>query len=115
MSPNGTETVASGGGCPLSALSQNPLLVHSYGGRPLPPKRVETMIDNDPSKSMRSMAAELRVDKRTIQRCVDEDLQGSEQCSLPCLQTLPCLAGGALLRPRNQAPMASQQPKFETN
>jgi DNA-binding transcriptional regulator YhcF (GntR family) len=38
-------------------------------------KRVQTMIDNDPSQSMRSMAAELRVDKRTIQRCVDEDLR----------------------------------------
>ncbi|KAF2343241.1 hypothetical protein FHG87_026003 [Trinorchestia longiramus] len=37
-------------------------------------KRVETMIDYDPSKSMRSMAAELGVDKRTIQRCVDKDL-----------------------------------------
>ena len=30
-------------------------------------KRVEAMIDINPSKSMRSMAAELRVDKRTIQ------------------------------------------------
>ena len=37
-------------------------------------KRVEAMIDIHPSKSMRSMAAELGVDKRTIQRCVDEDL-----------------------------------------
>ena len=37
-------------------------------------KRVEAMIDINPSKSMRSMAAELGVDKRTIQRCVDEDL-----------------------------------------
>ncbi|KAF2347196.1 hypothetical protein FHG87_022048 [Trinorchestia longiramus] len=36
-------------------------------------KRVETMIDNDLSKSMRSMAAELGVDKRTIQRFGDED------------------------------------------
>ncbi|KAF2361856.1 hypothetical protein FHG87_007387 [Trinorchestia longiramus] len=69
-------------------------------------KRVETMIDNDPSKSMRFMAAELGVDKRTIQRCVDEDLQGAGQCSLLCLQPLPRLAGGPLLRPRNQAPMA---------
>ncbi|KAF2361902.1 hypothetical protein FHG87_007344 [Trinorchestia longiramus] len=38
-------------------------------------KRVETVIDNDPYKSMRSMAAELGDDKRTIQRCVDEDLR----------------------------------------
>ena len=37
-------------------------------------KRVEAMININPSKSMRSMAAELRVDKRTIQLCVDEDL-----------------------------------------
>ena len=37
-------------------------------------KRVEAMIDINPSKSMRSMTAELGVDKRTIQRCVDEDL-----------------------------------------
>ena len=36
-------------------------------------KRVEAMIDINPSKSMRSMAAELGVDKRTIQQCVDED------------------------------------------
>ena len=38
-------------------------------------KTVEAMIDINPSKSMRSMAAELGVDKRTIQRCVDEDLR----------------------------------------
>ena len=38
-------------------------------------KRVEAMIDISPSKSMRSMAAELGVDKRTIQQCVDEDLR----------------------------------------
>ena len=37
-------------------------------------KRVEAMININPSKSMKSMAAELGVDKRTIQRCVDEDL-----------------------------------------
>ena len=30
-------------------------------------KRVEAMINNNPSKSRRSMAAELGVDKRTIQ------------------------------------------------
>ena len=38
-------------------------------------KRVETMMDINPSKSMRSMAAELGIDKRTIQRCVDKDLR----------------------------------------
>ena len=37
-------------------------------------KRVEAIIDINPSKSMRSMAAELGFDKRTIQRCVDKDL-----------------------------------------
>ena len=37
-------------------------------------KRVEAMIDINPSKSMRSMAAELGVDKRTTQQSVDEDL-----------------------------------------
>ena len=37
-------------------------------------KRVVVMIDINPFKSMRSMAAELGFDKRTIQRCVDEDL-----------------------------------------
>ena len=37
-------------------------------------KRVEAMININPSKSMKSMAAELGVDKRTIQRCVDKDL-----------------------------------------
>ena len=37
-------------------------------------KRVEAMININPSKSMRSMAAKLGVDKRTIQRCVDKDL-----------------------------------------
>ena len=37
-------------------------------------KRVEAMIDINPSKSMRSIAAELGVDKRTIQQCVDKDL-----------------------------------------
>ena len=38
-------------------------------------KRVEAMIDINPFKSIRSMATELGVDKRTIQRCVDEDLR----------------------------------------
>ena len=33
------------------------------------------MIDINPSKSMRSMAAKLGVDKRTIQLCVDKDLR----------------------------------------
>ena len=37
-------------------------------------KRVEAMININLLKSMRSMAAKLGVDKRTIQRCVDEDL-----------------------------------------
>ena len=37
-------------------------------------KRVEAMIVINPSKSMRYMGAELGVDKRTIQQCVDEDL-----------------------------------------
>ena len=37
-------------------------------------KRVEAMVDINLSKSMRSMAAELGVDKKTIQRCADEDL-----------------------------------------
>ena len=38
-------------------------------------KRVEALIDINLSKSMRSIAAKLGVDKRTIQRCVDEDLR----------------------------------------
>ena len=33
------------------------------------------MIDNEPSKSMRFLATELGVDKRTIQQCVDKDLR----------------------------------------
>ena len=37
-------------------------------------KRIEAMIDINPSKSMRSMAAELGVDIRTIQQYVDKDL-----------------------------------------
>ena len=37
-------------------------------------KRVEAMIDINSSKSMRFMAAELGIDKRTIQQCVDKDL-----------------------------------------
>ena len=37
-------------------------------------KRVEAMIDINPSKFMRFMAAKLGVDKRIIQRCVDKDL-----------------------------------------
>ena len=37
-------------------------------------KRVEALIDINPSKSMRSTAAELGVDNRTIQQCVDKDL-----------------------------------------
>ncbi|KAF2360590.1 hypothetical protein FHG87_008655 [Trinorchestia longiramus] len=76
-------------------------------------KRIETMINNDPSKSMKSMATELGVDKQTIQHCVDEDLQGAEQCSLPCLQPLLRLTGGALLPSRNQAP--TQQSGLEPN
>ena len=37
-------------------------------------KKAEAMIDINPSKSMRSMAAELGVDKRTTQQSVDKDL-----------------------------------------
>ena len=37
-------------------------------------KKVEAIININLSKSMRSMAAELEVDKRTIQQCADEDL-----------------------------------------
>ena len=38
-------------------------------------KRVEAMIDINSSKSMKSMAAKLGIDKKTIQRCVYEDLR----------------------------------------
>ena len=37
-------------------------------------KGFKAMTDVNPSKFMRSMAAELGVDKRTIQQCIDEDL-----------------------------------------
>ncbi|KAF2368313.1 hypothetical protein FHG87_000931 [Trinorchestia longiramus] len=58
-------------------------------------KRVETMINNDPSKSMRSMAAEFGV--TVVYLWMKQVGLGvtSEQCSLPCLQPLPRLAGEA--------------------
>ena len=42
--------------------------------RKLRDSRVEAMINIKPSQSMRSMVAELGVDKRTIQQCVNKDL-----------------------------------------
>ncbi|KAF2352111.1 hypothetical protein FHG87_017131 [Trinorchestia longiramus] len=79
-------------------------------------KKVEIMINNNPSNSMRSMAAELRV---TVvlpwMKQVARDRpwvwqQGSAPCHVSNC-SLACL-GGALLRPRNQAPMTSE---FEPN
>ena len=37
-------------------------------------KKVEEMIKDDPSRSLKSMADELGVDKKTVKRCIDEDL-----------------------------------------
>ena len=53
-------------------------------------KKVETMINNKPSQPMRSMAAEPKVDKQTIQRCV-EDLY----CKSYRMQTSQILAQAA--------------------
>ncbi|KAF2354488.1 hypothetical protein FHG87_014756 [Trinorchestia longiramus] len=63
-------------------------------------KRTETMIDNEPSKSMKSIAAELGM--TVVLPWMKHVAAG--QCSLPFLQPLPRMVRGALLQPRNQAP-----------